>query len=57
MNYANMVSCLSCLVQNGQPGVDQQSAQQVVWNVEAACSDIGAPIAQTREVTAQATAT
>ncbi|ORX39972.1 hypothetical protein BD324DRAFT_615730 [Kockovaella imperatae] len=55
-NYTSTVNCISCLVSNGQPDVDQSAAQQVVWNLEASCQALGVTV-QSITITAYPTTT
>lgn len=55
-SWTTSTNCLDCLLANGQPNVDQTSLQQVVWNLEASCSDLELGVASI-EITASPTTT
>ena len=39
--WSAAITCLNCLLQNGQENLSQSAVQQVVWNLESSCSDLG----------------
>ncbi|KAK1924868.1 hypothetical protein DB88DRAFT_240757 [Papiliotrema laurentii] len=53
-NWSAAISCLNCLLQNGQQNLDQSAVQQVVWNLESSCSSLGFSVSS---ATISATAT
>ena len=55
-DFTTTLNCLSCLVSNGQTNFGQQDAQQIIWNLEAACEDLSLGV-KSVDVTATPTTT